>query len=726
MLRLFLFGAPHIELDGRVIPLRRSKALALLAYLAMAPQPQEREVLLALLWPEFDTADARNNLRRELSLLKAALNADLLVADRSQVARNAQVALWLDVAVFQEQIALRRQHGHPPGEACALCVNALTTATRLYTDDFMAGFSLPDSPAFDEWQFYQREALRQHLVEALQTLVAWHEQREEYSVAVQLALRQLVLDPLYEPAQRELMRLYTWAGQPAAALRQYEQCVRVLQEELGVGPEAATTDLFEAIRSKRFPTHGAPSAVRDSSSSGVQPLRLAASLRPQTRYVASGEVHIAYQVIGEGPLDIMIVGGFVSHLEQMWEEPGVVQFLQRLSATRRIILFDKRGVGLSDRVGYSPTLEDTMDDLLAVMHAAGARRPVLFGVSEGGPNGILFAATYPERLASLILYGTAARFTRTPDYPWALTGEQFDRWLDRLIAGWGGPVSLEYFAPTRAGDRHFQEWWARMLRLGSSPGSVKAVLEIERDIDVRPILPAIQVPTLILHRTGDRVTRVEGARYLAQCIPGATFVELAGNDHWWWVGETDSLLGKITTFLDQISQPQPSSLLPSTERILTTLMLAELSAAQEVDDGIERVLPEHVRALVQREVMRYRGREVRWSSNQVLAAFDGPSRAIHCVVAVRAAAKEQNVTLRAGLHTGECVFSNSEISGIAVQITIGVMSSAAPGEVLVSSTVKDLVLGSGFDFQARGSHILTGTVGDWQLFALRNDQPATP
>ena len=178
MLRLFLFGAPHIELDGRVVPLRRSKALALLAYLAMAPQPQEREVLLALLWPEFDTADARNNLRRELSLLKAALNADVLVADRSQVARNAQVALWLDVAVFQEQIALRRQHGHPPGEACALCVNALTTATRLYTDDFMAGFSLPDSPAFDEWQFYQREALRQHLVETLQTLVAWHGQRE--------------------------------------------------------------------------------------------------------------------------------------------------------------------------------------------------------------------------------------------------------------------------------------------------------------------------------------------------------------------------------------------------------------------------------------------------------------------------------------------------------------------------------------------------------------------
>src|SRR5262245_6679666 len=222
MLRLFLFGAPHIELDGRAIPLRRSKALALLAYLAMAPQPQEREVLLALLWPEFDTADARNNLRRELSLLKAALNADMLVADRSQIARNPQVALWLDVTVFQEQIALRRRHGHPPGEACAICVHALTTAIRLYTDDFMAGFSLPDSPAFDEWQFYQREALRQHLVEALQTLVAWHEQRGEYSVAVEFALRQLALDPLHEPAKRVLMRIYTLEGQTDAGVRQYE------------------------------------------------------------------------------------------------------------------------------------------------------------------------------------------------------------------------------------------------------------------------------------------------------------------------------------------------------------------------------------------------------------------------------------------------------------------------------------------------------------------------
>jgi pimeloyl-ACP methyl ester carboxylesterase len=445
-----------------------------------------------------------------------------------------------------------------------------------------------------------------------------------------------------------------------------------------------------------------------------------APLRPQTCYVTSGEVHIAYQVIGAGPVDVLIVGGFVSHLEQIWEEPGVIQFLQRLAAMARIILFDKRGVGLSDRVGYPPTLEDTMDDLLAVMDAVGATCPVLFGVSEGGPNSVLFAATYPERTKALILYGTAARFTRAPDYPWALTGEQFDRWLDRLIAGWGGPVSLEYFAPTRAHEAHFQDWWARMLRLGSSPGSVKAVLEIQRDIDVRAILPAICVPTLVLHRAGDRVTRVEGARYLAQRIVGATYVELAGDDHWWWVGETDSLLARVAAFLNTIDRPQLSAPVRM-ERVLATLVLAEFTGGLAAGGGASTAPPEHVRTLVRREIAHYRGQEIRWSGNRVLAMFDGPSRALHCAVAIRAAAGELGITLRAGLHTGECESANGDLGGVAVEITAAVMNSAAPGAVLVSSTVKDLVLGAPFDFDARGSYALAGSTEAWRLFELRGE-----
>jgi pimeloyl-ACP methyl ester carboxylesterase len=540
------------------------------------------------------------------------------------------------------------------------------------------------------------------------------------------ALRRLALDPLHEPAQRELMRLYAWAGQPAAALRQYEECVRILEHELSLLPEAETTDLFEAIRSKRFPAQAAASTASASASTStprrdqVALTRSPAPLRPQTHYVASGEAHIAYQVIGAGPVDIVIVVGFVSHLEQIWEEPGLVEFLRRLSAAARVILFDKRGVGLSDRVGYPPTLENTMDDLLAVLDAVGARCPVLFGVSEGGPNSILFAATYPQRLAALILYGTAAKFTRVPDYPWALTGEQFDRWLERLVAGWGGSVGLEYFAPTRAQDTDFQEWWARMLRLGSSPGSVKAVLGIARDIDIRPVVPAIRVPTLVLHRTGDRMMRVEGGRYLAQRIPGATYVELAGDDHWWWVGETDSLFARITAFLDEINQPPTVTLSPRTDWVLATLVLAEFASEQGTGDSNEQALHEQVRALVQREVAHYRGREVSWRGNRVLAAFDGPSRAIHCVVAIRAAVRERNVSVRAGVHTGECVFSDDEISGVAIQIAAGVLSKAESAEVLVSSTVKELVLGSGFEFEARGSRIIAGTSGEWHLFALRS------
>jgi pimeloyl-ACP methyl ester carboxylesterase/class 3 adenylate cyclase len=429
-------------------------------------------------------------------------------------------------------------------------------------------------------------------------------------------------------------------------------------------------------------------------------------------------VHIAYQAIGAGPVDIVMVGGFVSHLEQIWEEPGLAQFLRRLSAAARVILFDKRGVGLSDRVGYPPTLEDTMDDLLAVLDAVGARCPVLFGVSEGGPNSILFAATYPERIAALILYGTAAKFTRVPNYTWALTGEQFDRWRERLVAGWGGPVGLEYFAPTRAQDTVFQEWWARMLRLGSSPGNVQAVLGAARDIDIRPVVPAIRVPTLVLHRTGDRVMRVEGARYLAQRIPGATYVELAGEDHWWWVGETDSLLARITAFVDQNNQPPPAARSPRTDWVLATLVLADFASARGTGDSNGQALHEQARVLVRREIAHYRGREVSWQGNRVLAAFDGPSRAIHYAVAIRAAARERDIAVRAGVHTGECVFSDGAVSGVAIQIAAGVLSSAEAAEVLVSSTVKDLVLGSGFEFEARGSRIIAGTPGEWHLFAM--------
>jgi len=420
--------------------------------------------------------------------------------------------------------------------------------------------------------------------------------------------------------------------------------------------------------------------------------------RPRIQYVRSGDVHIAYQVLGEGPVDLVFVGGFVSHLEQAWEEPGMVQFMQRLASFSRLIMFDKRGMGLSERVGYSPCLDHTMDDILAVMDAADSQRAILFGVSEGGPNSILFAATYPDRIMALILYGTMAKFTRTANYPWALTPRQWDAWLNRLIDNWGSPTSIEYFAPSRADDKAFLAWWAQLLRLGSSPAGVRGVLEVARDIDVRHVLPAVRVPTLVLHRAGDKAMRVEGGRYLAQHLQSAKYVELDGDDHWWWVGDTEAILVEIELFLRDITEPE----LP--DRMLATILFVEM-----IDENGVEARERAYRSLVRGEVERFRGREMKGHGRRALA----------CVQAIRNAARPLDITVRAGLHTGECEFVNGQLRGVAVQIAADVLETAAPGEILLPRTVMDLVVGAGFDFVDHGLRPLPGIAADWRLFALK-------
>jgi pimeloyl-ACP methyl ester carboxylesterase/DNA-binding CsgD family transcriptional regulator len=270
---------------------------------------------------------------------------------------------------------------------------------------------------------------------------------------------------------------------------------------------------------------------------------------PPTQYTRSGDLYLAYQVLGDGPQTLLFIPGFISHLELMWEEPGVAAFLHRLARGRRLILFDKRGTGLSDRVGSPPTTAETMDDMLAVLNAAGCRTADLLAVSEGGPSAILFAATYPNRTARLILYGTMAKFTRSFDYPWALSRSQYDDWLEHMLANWGTAVSLHIFAPSVAHDPAFRDWWARLLRQAATPGSVKGVLEALRDIDVREALPHVQVPSLVLHRRGDKAIPIAGGRYLAQNLPHGRLVELSGQDHWWWVGDAPAVLDEIDRFL---------------------------------------------------------------------------------------------------------------------------------------------------------------------------------
>jgi len=437
---------------------------------------------------------------------------------------------------------------------------------------------------------------------------------------------------------------------------------------------------------------------------------------PETRYTRSGEVNIAYQVIGQGPLDLVYVMGWVTNLEAFWQEPSVARFFQRLASFSRLILFDKRGTGLSDRVPIKelPTLEQRMDDVRAVMDAAGSDRAALFGVSEGGPMCALFAATYPQRTAALVLYGSYAKRLRAPDYPWAPTSEERERWYQLLEQGWGGVVDIDTMAPNA--DPRFREWWARYLRMSASPGAALAFGRMNAEIDIREVLPSIQVPTLILHRTGDLDMDVGGARYMASRIAGAKYLELPGNDHLPFVGDQAAILDEIEEFLTGARHQA------DLDRVLATVLFTDMVGSTERsaalgDKGWSDLLEAHNR-VIREELDRFRGREVDTAGDGFFATFDGPARAIRCACAMRNELARLGIEIRAGLHTGECELVGDKVRGVSVNIGSRVTSLARPGEVLVSSTVKDLVAGSGLEFTDRGVHTLRGVPGEWRLFAV--------
>lgn len=440
---------------------------------------------------------------------------------------------------------------------------------------------------------------------------------------------------------------------------------------------------------------------------------------PETKFTQSGEVSIAYQVMGNGPLDLIVVPGFVSHLEQAWEDPSYSRFLLQLASFSRLILFDKRGTGLSDRISGIPTLEERMDDVRAVMDAVDSQRAALFGTSEGGPMSVLFAATYPERASALVLYGSIARGAWAPDYPWGpkADSEGNRAFLEGWRKGWGGPIGIEKFAPSMAEDETFRQWWAKYLRLSASPSAVIKVFEMNQAIDVRDILSTIRVPTLVLHRVGDRPINVAQGRYLAEHIPGAKFAELSGDDHLWWVGDSEAIVNKIQAFLTG-EQPPPLE----TDRVLATVLFTDIvdstkRAAEMGDSRWKDVLDSH-NAVVRREIGRFRGREVRSTGDGFLAVFDGPGRAIRCGSAVSRALHQLGIEIRAGVHTGEIDLMGEDIGGIAVNIAARVLAEAADNELWVSRTVKDLVVGSGFKFAERGSYGLKGVPGEWSLFSV--------
>jgi pimeloyl-ACP methyl ester carboxylesterase/DNA-binding winged helix-turn-helix (wHTH) protein len=429
-----------------------------------------------------------------------------------------------------------------------------------------------------------------------------------------------------------------------------------------------------------------------------------AAVTPRVSYARSGSVNIAYEVVGAGPIDLIFVMGWVSHLEYFWNEPSFARFLNRLSSMARLILFDKRGTGLSDAVPVSqlPTLEQRLDDVRAVMEAVGSERAILLGVSEGGPMCSLFAATYPERTEALIMIGSYARRLRDDDYPWGPTREERDAFCQRIMDEWGGPVGLEERAPSKIGDPAFREWWASYLRMGASPGAAIALTRMNAEIDIRGVLPSIKVPTLVLHRAGDRCLRVEEGQYLASHISGATFVKLEGDDHLPFVGDQDAMLNEIERFIARTHSRQPAG-----------LVLASIVSIRSDATGADLV---HLRRVFEREVTWSRGSQLAAGDHNLVAAFDGPGRAVRCAAAVVEVARRSRIAAQAGVHIGECDLASG--TGPIVAISGRIADAARPGEVYASRTIVDLVHGSGLEFVDRGVLTADGLTRELPMLAV--------
>lgn len=442
-------------------------------------------------------------------------------------------------------------------------------------------------------------------------------------------------------------------------------------------------------------------------------------MAPSTRYARSGDVSIAYQVTGEGALDLLFLPGWISQIEQLWEAPAMRRFLERLAVFNRLILFDRRGTGLSDRTREAQTLEQDTEDALAVLDAAGSERAALFTYSLGGLVGAQLAADHPQRVGALIMYASVARTTWAPDYPWALTHQERVEMTERNAGDWGKPESpvLQMLAPSMAGDQALADWFARMQRLAASPAEAKTMVASMVDQDVRETLPRVRVPTLVMHRNRDLAWDVRHSRYLAENIAGARYVELEGRDSFPFIGDSDAIVEEIEEFLT--GGRRRGELARGLLTVMFTDIVDATARAARLGDGRWRDLLAQHDAAVRAELARFGGREVKTVGDGFLVTFEGPpSRALRCALAINAAAGELGVEVRIGVHTGECELIGDDVGGMAVHIASRVSGLAGPGEVLVSGTVFGTVVGGPFTFEDRGFHELKGVPGRWPLFAL--------
>ena len=436
-----------------------------------------------------------------------------------------------------------------------------------------------------------------------------------------------------------------------------------------------------------------------------------------TRYARSGDWHLAYSVSGEGPFDILYVPTWLSQIEHLWESPRVNRFFERSAGLGRLIMFDRRGSGMSDPLaGRAPSLEEQMDDVNAVLDAAGSEQTVVLAALEGGPMACLYAATHPHRVRALVLYSAWASVVRSDDIPWANPPEERDKLMEFLAETWGTGARLEHLAPSMADDPDFRAWYAKLERLAASPRQIRELQQLIGSYDVRGVLPTIRVPTLVMHRRDDSLIDPRHAEYLADRIPGAKLVMLEGSDNLMVAGDSDAILDEIEEFLTGARQRREP------DRILATVMFTDICGstrkASEMGDARWRDLLERHDELVRKHIDRFQGREVKTTGDGFLATFDGPARAIRCAKAIAYEVNALGIAIRAGMHTGEVEVRGDDVAGMAVHIGARVGAIAGPGEVLVSNTVKDLVVGSDIDFVERGEHELKGVPGEWRLFAV--------
>lgn len=435
---------------------------------------------------------------------------------------------------------------------------------------------------------------------------------------------------------------------------------------------------------------------------------------PRTRYARSGDVSIAYQVSGDGPIDLIQVSGSISHLEFMWTEPTLARMYEHLASFSRFIMFDKRGTGMSDRDFGIATMEERMDDVRAVLDAVGSETAAVYGVSEGGPLAALFAATHPNRTRALILYGTFPRLLEAVDWP-GLSHEEWDRRIEEAVAHFGEGVDLEQWAPSVASDPTRRDWWATRDRMGASPGTVRALQTMNGQIDVRAALPTIQMPTLVLHRRGDRIVPMAAGKYMASQIPNATFTPLEGSDHMPY-GDVDAWVGEIEEFLTGARRE------PHIDRVLATVVFTDIVGSTELaarlgDSEWRKLLDQHDQA-ARRIAAEQRGRVVKSTGDGVLATFDGPARAARFAAEFAQQVAPLGLDIRAGIHTGEVELRGDDIGGIGVHVAARIAALAGAGEILTSRTLKDLTAGSGLVFEDRGMHKLKGVPDEWQVYAV--------